>query len=141
SSSRAAGSYPAPVRTVLNVVWLLLAGLELAVAYAIAGLICCILIVTIPWGIASFRIAGYVLWPFGREITRRADAGLGSALGNIVWFVFAGWWLAIGHVVTAFLLAITIIGLPLAWANLKLIPITLTPLGRQIIDTHRPFAS
>jgi len=129
------------VRTVLNVVWLLLAGLELAIAYAIAGLICCILIVTIPWGIASFRIAGYVLWPFGREITRRADAGLGSALGNIVWFVFAGWWLAIGHVVTAFLLAITIIGLPLAWANLKLIPITLTPLGRQIVDTHRPFAS
>ena len=122
-------------------VWLLLAGLELAIAYAIAGLICCILIVTIPWGIASFRIAGYVLWPFGREITRRADAGLGSALGNIVWFVFAGWWLAIGHVVTAFLLAITIIGLPLAWANLKLIPITLTPLGRQIVDTHRPFAS
>ncbi|WP_022918688.1 YccF domain-containing protein [Ruania albidiflava] len=129
------------MRTVLNVVWLLLAGLELAIAYAIAGLICCILIVTIPWGIASFRIAGYVLWPFGREITRRADAGLGSALGNIVWFVFAGWWLAIGHVVTAFLLAITIIGLPLAWANLKLIPITLTPLGRQIVDTHRPFAS
>ena len=129
------------MRTVLNVVWLPLAGLELAIAYAIAGLICCILIVTIPWGIASFRIAGYVLWPFGREITRRADAGLGSALGNIVWFVFAGWWLAIGHVVTAFLLAITIIGLPLAWANLKLIPITLTPLGRQIVDTHRPFAS
>ena len=129
------------MRTVLNVIWLLLAGLELAIAYALAGLICCILIVTIPWGIASFRIAGYVLWPFGREITRRADAGLGSALGNIVWFVFAGWWLAIGHVVTAFLLAITIIGLPLAWANLKLIPITLTPLGRQIVDTHRPFAS
>ncbi len=129
------------MRTVLNVIWLLLAGLELAIAYAIAGLICCILIITIPWGIASFRIAGYVLWPFGREITRRADAGLGSALGNIVWFLFAGWWLAIGHVVTAFLLAITIIGLPLAWANLKLIPITLTPLGRQIVDTHRPFAS
>jgi len=129
------------VRTVLNVIWLLLAGLELAIAYALAGLICCILIVTIPWGIASFRIAGYVLWPFGREVTRRADAGLGSALGNIVWFVFAGWWLAIGHVVTAFLLAITIIGLPLAWANLKLIPITLTPLGRQIVQTHRPFAS
>jgi len=129
------------VRTILNIIWLLLAGLELAIAYAVAGLICCILIVTIPWGIASFRIAGYVLWPFGREITRRTDAGLGSALGNIVWFVFAGWWLAIGHVVTAFLLAITIIGLPLAWANLKLIPITLTPLGRQIVDTHRPFAS
>ena len=129
------------MRTVLNVIWLLLAGLELAIAYALAGLICCILIVTIPWGIASFRIAGYVLWPFGREVTRRMDAGVGSALGNIVWFVFAGWWLAIGHVVTAFLLAITIIGLPLAWANLKLIPITLTPLGRQIVQTHRPFAS
>src|SRR5699024_10463598 len=141
SSSRAAGSYPAPVRTVLNVVWLLLAGLELAIAYALAGLICCILIVTIPWGIASFRIAGYVLWPFGREITRRADAGLGSAQGSIIWSGCAGCWRAIGHVATAFLLAITIIGLPLARANLKLIPLALPPLGRQIVDTHRPFAS
>lgn len=129
------------MRTVLNIIWLLLAGIELAIAYAIAGLICCVLIITIPWGIASFRIAGYVLWPFGREVVRRGDAGFGSALGNIVWFVFAGWWLAIGHLVTAVLLAITIIGLPLAWANLKLIPITLTPLGREIVDTHRPFAS
>lgn len=125
----------------MNIIWLLLAGLELAIAYAVAGLICCVLIVTIPWGIASFRIAGYALWPFGREITHRPDAGFGSALGNIVWFVFAGWWLAIGHVITAVLLAVTIIGLPLAWANLKLIPVTLTPLGRQIVDTHRPFAS
>lgn len=129
------------MRTVLNIIWLLLAGVELAIAYAIAGVICCALIITIPWGIASFRIAGYVLWPFGREVVRRGDAGFGSALGNIVWFVFAGWWLAIWHLVTAALLAITIIGLPLAWANVKLIPVTLTPLGRQIVQTRRPFAS
>ena len=129
------------MRTLLNIIWLVFAGFWLAVAYALAGLICCILIVTIPWGIASFRIAGYVLWPFGREISRRRDAGLGSALGNIIWFVFAGWWLAIGHVITAVPLFLSIIGIPMGWANLKLIPITLTPLGREIIETHRPFAS
>lgn len=129
------------MRTLLNIIWLVFAGFWLAVAYALAGLICCILIITIPWGIASFRIAAYVLWPFGREISRRRDAGLGSALGNVIWFVFAGWWLAIGHVITAVPLFITIIGIPMGWANLKLIPITLTPLGREIIETHRPFAS
>lgn len=129
------------MRTLLNIIWLVFAGFWLAVAYALAGLICCVLIITIPWGIASFRIAGYILWPFGREISRRRDAGLGSAAGNLVWFIFAGWWLAIGHVITAVPLFISIIGIPMGWANLKLIPITLTPLGREIVETHRPFAS
>lgn len=128
------------LRTVLNLIWLVLAGVWMALGYALAGVICCVLIVTIPWGIASFRIALFALWPFGRELRRRPDAGVGSALGNVVWFVVAGWWLAIGHVLTAIPLALTMIGLPLAWANLKLIPVSLTPLGRRIVDTGAPFA-
>jgi uncharacterized membrane protein YccF (DUF307 family) len=124
------------LRTLLNLVWLVLAGVWMALGYVVAGVICCVLIITIPWGIASFRIALFALWPFGSRIERRGDAGLGSTLGNIVWFVVAGWWLAIGHVVTALALAVTIVGLPFAWANLKLIPVSLTPLGRRIVDTE-----
>jgi uncharacterized membrane protein YccF (DUF307 family) len=124
------------LRTLLNLVWLVLAGVWMALGYVVAGLICCVLIITIPWGIASFRIALFALWPFGSRIERRGDAGLGSTLGNIIWFVVAGWWLALGHVVTAIALAVTIIGIPFAWANLKLIPVSLTPLGRRIVDTE-----
>ncbi|SEE32383.1 YccF domain-containing protein [Ruania alba] len=129
------------MRTLLNLIWLVFAGFWLAVGYAVAGVICCILIVTIPFGIASFRMANYVLWPFGREVVRRPDAGAGSTIGNIIWFIVAGWWLVIEHIVTAIPLFITIIGIPMGWANLKLIPISLTPFGREIVETHRPFAS
>lgn len=130
------------LRLVLNILWLVLAGLWIAMGYAVAGLIMCILIVTIPWGIAAFRIAVFALWPFGSRIERRAGSGVGSTLGNIVWFLLAGWWLVIGHVVTAAALAITIVGIPFAWANLKLIPVSLTPLGRDIVhdEDARSFA-
>jgi uncharacterized membrane protein YccF (DUF307 family) len=125
------------IRIVLNLVWLVLAGVWMALGYVIAGVICCVLIVTIPWGIASFRIALFALWPFGQRLERRPEAGVGSTLGNIVWFVVAGWWLAIGHVVTAIALAVTMIGIPFAWANLKLIPVSLTPLGRRIVEVDQ----
>ena len=130
------------LRLVLNILWLVLAGIWMAMAYAVAGLIMCILIVTIPWGIAAFRIAVFALWPFGSRIERTGGLGLGSTLGNIVWFVFAGWWLVIGHILTAIPLALTIIGIPFAWANLKMIPVSLTPLGREIVhgDDPRSFA-
>jgi uncharacterized membrane protein YccF (DUF307 family) len=123
------------MRTLLNVIWLLLCGIWLAIGYALAGVVCCILIVTIPFGLASFRIADFTLWPFGRRLVRRTDAGVPSVLGNVVWIVVAGWWLAIGHLATAVALALTIIGIPLALANLKLIPVSLVPLGRVIVDT------
>lgn len=123
------------LRLVLNLVWLVLAGIWMAIGYVIAGVLCCVLVVTIPWGIASFRIAAFTLWPFGRVIERTPQAGLGSTLGNVVWVIFAGWWLAIGHLVTAVALGVTIVGLPFAWANLKLIPVSLTPLGRRIVET------
>jgi uncharacterized membrane protein YccF (DUF307 family) len=128
------------LNVILNVVWLVLAGIPLALGYLAAGLICCVLIVTIPWGVASFRIANYVLWPFGRTVVDKPTSGLGSALGNVVWIIFAGIWLVIGHITTAVALAVTIVGIPLAIANIKIIPVTLAPLGKQIVPSDAVFA-
>jgi len=125
---------------VLNVIWLLFCGLWMALAYAVAALICFLLIITIPFGIASLRIASFVIWPFGRTAVPREDAGAASCLGNGIWLVVAGVWLAIAHVVTSIALAVTIIGIPFAWANLKLVPLSLMPLGMRIVPTDRPFA-
>ncbi len=121
------------MRTLLNVVWLVLCGFWMALGYVVAGVICCVLIVTIPFGLASFRIASFALWPFGRTMVEDPRAGSPSTAGNVIWFIVAGWWLALGHLFTAIALAITIIGIPLAWANLKLIPISLLPLGKEIV--------
>ncbi|GCD44896.1 YccF domain-containing protein [Streptomyces paromomycinus] len=128
------------MKLVLNVIWLILSGLWMAIGYVIAGIICCVLIVTIPFGVASFRIAGYALWPFGRTTVERRDAGAGSVVGNVIWVVFAGWWLALGHIVTGALQCVTIIGIPFGIANFKMIPISLLPLGREIVPTDQPFA-
>jgi uncharacterized membrane protein YccF (DUF307 family) len=125
------------VNLILNVVWLVLCGLWLALGYAIAAIICFILIITIPFGIASLRIASYVIWPFGRTAVRRPDAGPASCVGNAVWLVVAGIWLAIGHIATSIALAVTIIGIPFAWANLKLVPVSLFPLGTEIVPSDR----
>lgn len=123
------------MKTLLNIIWLVLCGFWLFLGYALAGVICCILIITIPWGIASFRIANYVLWPFGRQVVQRPTAGAFSFLGNVIWFIFAGLWLAIGHVISGVAMAITIIGIPLAIADFKMIPISLAPLGKEIVPT------
>src|SRR5690606_22666371 len=104
--------------------------------YALAGLLFCILIVTIPLGVASFRMASYALWPFGRAVVPQPDAGTGSALLNVVWIILAGWWLALGHLTTAVAQAVTIIGIPLAIANLKMLPIELVPFGKEIVPTR-----
>jgi uncharacterized membrane protein YccF (DUF307 family) len=125
--------YGEVMRTLLNVIWLVLAGFWMAIAYVIAGFICCVLIITIPFGIASFRIANFALWPFGRTLIRRADAGAASTIGNVIWLIFAGWWLALGHVFTGIALCVTLIGIPLGLANFKLIPVSLMPLGREIV--------
>ncbi|QTE28679.1 YccF domain-containing protein [Pengzhenrongella sicca] len=127
------------MRTLLNLIWLVLSGFWMAVGYALAGVICCLLIVTIPFGIASFRIANYVLWPFGRTIVDRPTAGIGSAIGNVLWIVVAGIWLAIGHLTTGIAMCLTIIGIPLGIASFKLIPVSLTPLGKVIVPTDAPF--
>jgi uncharacterized membrane protein YccF (DUF307 family) len=132
------------VRTILNVIWLVLCGIWMAIAYAIAGLFCFLfffLVITIPFGIAAFRIAGYVLWPFGRTIERRGGAGVGSVIGNILWIIFLGWELALAHLITGVLLCLTIIGIPLGLANFKIIPISLVPLGVQIVPSDRMFGT
>ena len=123
------------MRTILNIIWLVLAGFWLAILYTLAGMIVCIFIVTIPWGLQAFKLASFSLWPFGRTLVKKPGAGAASVLGNVIWLVFAGWWLAIGHLVTALAQAITIIGLPLAAANVKLIPVALWPFGREIVRT------
>jgi uncharacterized membrane protein YccF (DUF307 family) len=121
------------LRLVLNIIWFVLAGLWMAIGYAFAALICFILIITIPFGIAALRIAMFALWPFGKTVVKREGAGIASGIGNILWFVLCGWWLALLHLVSGVLLCLTIIGIPLGLANFKLIPISLTPLGREIV--------
>ncbi|MGJ0118593.1 YccF domain-containing protein [Williamsia sp. MIQD14] len=123
------------MKTLLNIIWLVLCGFWLAVGYVLAGIVCCILIITIPFGIASFRVANYALWPFGRTVVRDPSSGAASAVGNVIWLIFAGIWLAIGHIVTGVALCITIIGIPLGIANFKMIPISLLPLGSRIVST------
>ena len=125
------------MRVILNLIWLILCGFWMAIAYTVAGLIAFVLIITIPFGIVSFRIANYVLWPFGRTVAPRQDAGVGSLIGNIIWIILFGWWLAIGHLVTGVALCVTIIGIPLGLANFKMIPISLLPLGVRIVPADR----
>ena len=123
------------MRFILNLIWLVLAGFWLALLYVLAGIVAFILIITIPFGFASFRIAAFTLWPFGRRIVRRSDAGAGSTIGNILWIILFGWELALAHLITGIALCVTIIGIPLGLANFKLIPVSLTPLGREIVST------
>jgi uncharacterized membrane protein YccF (DUF307 family) len=125
------------MRLLLNLIWLVFGGLLLTLGYAIAALVMFILIITIPFGIAAGRIALFCVWPFGRTLVRRPDAGAGSLIGNIIWFVLAGWWLALGHLVTGVLMCLTIIGIPLGLANFKLIPVAITPFGREIVDLEQ----
>ena len=126
------------MRLILNVIWLIFGGLWLALGYLLAALICFLLIVTIPFGFASLRIASYALWPFGRTIVDRPGAGDGALIGNIIWVLLFGIWLAIGHLVSAVTMAATIVGIPLALANLNLIPVSLMPLGKEIVPIDRP---
>jgi uncharacterized membrane protein YccF (DUF307 family) len=125
------------MRLLLNILWFVFAGLWMAIGYAFAALLMFILIITIPFGIASLRIAIFSLWPFGRTIVKRSDHGVGSTIGNVIWFVLAGWWLALMHLIGGVLLCITVIGIPLGLANFKLIPISLTPLGREIVSVEQ----
>ncbi|MEU2836237.1 YccF domain-containing protein [Streptomyces sp. NPDC007076] len=130
-----------PIQLILNILWVVFCGFWMALGYLLAALICFVLIVTIPFGIASLRIAGYVLWPFGRTTVERPDAGAPSCVGNVVWLVFAGWWLALGHLITSIPLFVSIIGIPFGWANLKMIPISLMPLGREVVPSDEVFGA
>jgi uncharacterized membrane protein YccF (DUF307 family) len=122
------------MRLLLNIIWFLLAGVWIAIGYVIAAVICFLLIITIPFGIASLRIALFALWPFGRTVVKREDAGIASGIGNVLWLLLCGWWLALAHLVSGVLLCLTIIGIPLGLGDFKLIPISLFPLGREIVS-------
>ncbi|MDT5065499.1 MAG: hypothetical protein QOK02_1654 [Mycobacterium sp.] len=126
------------MRLILNIVWLIFGGLWLALGYFLAGIVCFILIITIPFGFAAFRIGMYALWPFGSSVIDKPGARPGAMIGNVIWLILFGIWLAIGHVITAVAMAITIIGIPLALANLKLIPVSLMPLGKEIVPNDVP---
>jgi uncharacterized membrane protein YccF (DUF307 family) len=123
------------IRLILNIIWLIFCGWWMSILYVLAGIICFILIITIPFGIAAFRIASYTIWPFGRSITMHPRAGIGSLIGNILWIILIGWWLALGHLTSGIVLCLTIIGIPLGLADFKLIPISLLPLGVQIVPS------
>ena len=124
------------MRMIGNLLWLLLSGIEMAIAYLVAGILAVLFVVTIPLAIPAFRLAGYTLWPFGRVVVRRQSAGAGSTLGNVVWFLVAGWWLALLHVGFGLLLALTVIGIPFAVANFKLAGLALTPYGKDIVEAR-----
>jgi uncharacterized membrane protein YccF (DUF307 family) len=129
------------VRLIGNILWFVLAGLWLAIGYLAAALVMFILIITIPFALQAVKLAAFALWPFGRTVLKRPDAGAPSVIGNILWLILAGWWLAIGHLVTGILLCITIIGIPLGLGNFKLIPISLWPFGREIVPIEEADAT
>ena len=129
------------IALLLNVLWIVFGGIWMAAAWVIAAVIMCITIIGIPWARAAFNIALYTLLPFGQkavsraEYTGREDIGTGplGAVGNIVWLILAGWWLALGHLIIAILLFVTIIGIPFGWAQLKLAGLALWPIGMMIV--------
>ena len=133
-----------PLSLLFNLLWILFGGIWMAIGWVIAGVLMAITIIGLPWAKAAFTIAAYTLLPFGQKaVTRseylgREDIGTGplGMIGNIIWFVLAGWWLAFGHLVTAVLLAVTIIGIPFAWAHLKLAGIALWPIGKIIVPVN-----
>jgi uncharacterized membrane protein YccF (DUF307 family) len=123
------------VRILLNIVWLIFGGFALVLGYLVAGVICCVFVVTIPFGVASFRIAHFALWPFGRTVVDRGGLRIGSTLGNLIWLVFAGLWITIGHLLVGTVLCVSIVGIPLGLAHYKLIPVSMMPLGKEIVHT------
>jgi uncharacterized membrane protein YccF (DUF307 family) len=118
------------------VLWFLLAGLWLAIGYVIAGVANCITIIGIPFGIASFRLAAYTIWPFGQAVVSRPTAGAITFIGNIIWFFLGGIWLALGHLVLGLLLCITIIGIPFGIASIRMAALALAPLGKEVVPAH-----
>ncbi|MFU8839214.1 MAG: YccF domain-containing protein [Nitriliruptoraceae bacterium] len=124
------------MRTIANVLWLLFSGIEMALSYLVAGLLAIVFIVTIPVAPAAFRLANYTLWPFGRVVVRRPEAGAVSTLANVVWFLIAGWWLALLHLGFGVVLAITIIGIPFAIVHVKLAGLALRPYGKDVVEAR-----
>jgi uncharacterized membrane protein YccF (DUF307 family) len=128
------------MRTLLNLIWLVVSGLWLAIGYVLAGVVLCVLIITIPFGVACFRLAAFVLWPFGRAVVRKPEAGAPSAVANVLWFLLAGLWMALAHLLLGVVLCLTIIGIPLGLGNFKLAAVAIAPLGKEIVPANDPRA-
>jgi uncharacterized membrane protein YccF (DUF307 family) len=126
------------MRTIGNILWFVLAGWWLALYYVLCGLLACVLIVTIPFGIAAFRLAGYSLWPFGRTVVIARGAGVASVIGNILWIALFGWHLCLAHISAGIALCLTIIGIPFGIAAFKLSVLALVPLGTRVVDADGP---
>jgi uncharacterized membrane protein YccF (DUF307 family) len=129
-----------PISVLLNLLWIVCGGLWMAVGWVIAAVVMAITIIGLPWTRAAFNIAAYTLMPFGQKAMSRANYGLHDwgtgplgVLGNLLWLILAGWWLALAHLITAIMLAVTIIGIPFAWAHVKLAGLALWPIGKMII--------
>lgn len=105
----------------------------MALGYLLAALIMFILIITIPFGLQALKMASFTLWPFGRTLVKRPEAGAPSLIGNVLWLLLCGWWLALGHLITGVAQCLTVIGIPLGLASFKLIPVSLWPFGREIV--------
>lgn len=125
------------MRFIGNILWLLLAGIWLAITYVIAGILMFLTIIGIPFGVQAFKLAGYALWPFGRVVVERprSDPGV-SCIANVIWIVLAGWWLAIEHLLLGILLCITIIGIPFGAASFKMAILAIAPFGKEIVPAH-----
>lgn len=122
-------------RVILNLIWLIFAGVELAVGYAIGGLVMIVTIVGIPFGIQAFKLAGFTLWPFGRAVVPDPDkSGFFTGLGNFLWVILVGWWLAAAHFIFGLLMCLTLIGIPMGVASFKMAGLALVPFGRKIVD-------
>ena len=128
-----------PLRVIGNIIWLVLAGVWMAALYLVVGLIQCVTIIGFPFGIQSFKLAVYALWPFGRVVVQRTDRDPGvSCIGNILWLLLGGLELAIAHIVTGLLLCVTIIGIPFGIASFKLAGLALLPFGKTIVTAGAP---
>jgi uncharacterized membrane protein YccF (DUF307 family) len=124
------------LRLILNIIWLIFSGIWLALAYLVAAVLMAITIIGIPFAKQALKLAGYALWPFGRTLipAEKRHKGI-SVVGNILWFVLAGWWLALLHLLTGVLLCLTIIGIPLGVASFKMAGAALVPFGKQVVRT------
>ncbi|EGR0541012.1 YccF domain-containing protein [Vibrio cholerae] len=129
------------LRTLGNIIWFLCGGIVMGLAWWLVGVLAFISIIGIPWGRACFVIGNFSFWPFGYEaisrdeLTNQTDIGTSGfgVLGNIIWFILAGFWLAVGHILSAVACFITIIGIPFALQHLKLAVISLAPIGKTVV--------
>ena len=121
------------MRLLLNILWFIFGGFVSGTLWLLAGVILALSVIGLPWTPAAFRMAGFSYWPFGKAVVDR-DAGVGGLLLNIIWLILAGWWLALHHLVLAVALAVTLIGIPFAWQHLKLAVISLTPVGKAVVE-------